>query len=336
MAAKTKKCKSDSNAFRLMANKRMRWVLLLGLIFLGGLYFGNLYARNFRAKTDDNLVAFRIGTQKEYVDYDMLAALKFLEYKFKQAGFKTAGWSYAGKLYPPELERAGINVFLRGYSFFYDLRMNPDARNIFYLHRLSQTYREELRNYDYYLSSQKNVLNFIGDDIMLNLLPGGYIEHKLLKPEEYVYDVLYIYEFYNADYDAFIQRFNNPKTYSGVGFAALSDAERNEELKKARLVVYETKDLPEDDDIYVPYAAYDIISSGRPLLTNRRGLLTSYFKDEVWLFSSQDEMKTATEEALTLTDEAREKKGVTARTVLKSFMDMHISFMDLLTKKEHK
>ena len=68
----------------------------------------------------------------------------------------------------------------------------------------------------------------------------------------------YIYEFYNPVYDAFIRRYNNPKTYSGARFAALSDEEREEELKKAKLVVYEMGPVGEDDEIYVPYAAYDL------------------------------------------------------------------------------
>lgn len=282
---------------------------------------GYVTADGMGLKTDSRLVAFRIGNQRDVIDYDMLAAIRFLEYKFRQEGYKIAGYAYAGDMYPKELDAAGVNVFVRGFPNFYDLRMNPNSRNIYYMHRFAQFYAEELRNFDYYLSSQKKVLDAVDGRVRVDLLPGGFVPHERLIPGTYAYDVLYIYEFYNPVYDAFIRRYNNPKTYSGARFAALSDEEREEELKKAKLVVYEMGPVGEDDEIYVPYAAYDIISYGRPLLTNRKPNLDWYFGGDVWLFDDVESMALATNQALNTADGIRERKAADARLILESFYE---------------
>lgn len=313
---------------------RMRRIMKMAAAVAVALFIGwtggYVTADSMGLKTDSRLVAFRIGNQRDVIDYDMLAAIRFLEYKFRQEGYKIAGYAYAGDMYPKELDAAGVNVFVRGFPNFYDLRMNPNSRNIYYMHRFAQFYAEELRNFDYYLSSQKKVLDAVDGRVRVDLLPGGFVPHERLVPGKYVYDVLYIYEFYNPVYDAFIRRYNNPKTYSGARFAALSDEEREEELKKAKLVVYEMGSVGEDDEIYVPYAAYDIISYGRPLLTNRKPNLDWYFGGDVWLFDDVESMALATNQALNTADGVRERKAADARLILESFMDMRVPFMQKL------
>lgn len=330
-AEKTSGAEKMSGAEKTARMRRiMKTAAAVALALFIGWTGGYVTADGMGLKTDSRLVAFRIGNQRDVIDYDMLAAIRFLEYKFRQEGYKIAGYAYAGDMYPKELDAAGVNVFVRGFPNFYDLRMNPNSRNIYYMHRFAQFYAEELRNFDYYLSSQKKVLDAVDGRVRVDLLPGGFVPHGRLVPGKYAYDVLYIYEFYNPVYDAFIRRYNNPKTYSGARFAALSDEEREEELKKAKLVVYEMGPVGEDDEIYVPYAAYDIISYGRPLLTNRKPNLDWYFGGDVWLFDDVESMALATNQALNTADGVRERKAADARLILESFMDMRVPFMQKL------
>ncbi len=286
-------------------------VIILATCF--GFCTGVQFGKGREIPIDPEVVAFRIGAQKRVVDYDMLAATDYLAYLFRRVGYKVPDYAYAGDLYPERLDGAGVNVFVRGFESFFDLRMNERSQNIYYMHRFSNFFEEELRGYDYCLSSQKRALKAGNGATSVTFQAGGFVPHERLEPNEYAYDVLYIYEYYDPDYDAFIQRYTRPKIYSGATFAGLSVKERAEELRKARLVVYDMSDAVQDDADYVPYAAYDIISYGRPLLTDHKTRLYNETDGNVWLAGNQDDMKRLTAQALELTDDEREQRGAVAR-----------------------
>lgn len=294
------------------------------LILAAGLITGFVLGNGRKTPVDGDLAVFRIGVEQKHIDYDLWAAIRLLDYLFHEAGYEVGDYVYIGDLYPKWADKAGVNVFIRGFVPFFDLRMNPKSRNVFYMHRFSEFYAEELRNYDGCLSSQKKSIEEAKakGEPAADYLPGGAVPHPHLKPEGgYEYDVLYIYEEYSPDYDAFIQRFHQPKVYSGQHFAKLDDGMREAELRKARLVVYEMSAPGHDDEDYVPYAAYDIISYGRPLLTNRKTPLTEKFGGLVWQFDGLEEMKSATARALGVADDVRERQAGEARQILRKMTE---------------
>ncbi len=339
MAAKAVKVRKDTKEKACNMQKRWHgiWNFARGLavwaaaLFVGAL-LGYAVSTCMGNKTDDRLVAFRIGNLESEADYDLQCAVNFLEHKFKEAGFRVAGTAYSDDLYPKKLNTAGINVFVRGFGIFFDLRMNKNGLNVYYMHRFATFYAEELRHFDRYLSSQKSILEAVKGEKDIDLLPGGFVPHEALEPD-YEYDVLYIYEYYNDLYDAFIQRYNNPKIYSGRAFADLGKAGREAELKKARLVVYEMGPVGKDDEIYVPYAVYDIMSYGRPLLTNRKAALTAYFAPNVWLFDEVEDMALTTNRALNTSDIVRERKAANARQILQTYFDIKVPFLEKLAQR---
>ena len=297
---------------------------LAALILAAGLITGFVLGNGRKTPVDGDLAVFRIGVEPKHIDYDLWAAIRFLDYMFREAGYEVGDYVYIGDLYPKWADKAGVNVFIRGFVQFFDLRMNPQSRNVFYMHRFSEFYVEELRNYDGCLSSQKKSIEEAKakGEPAADYLPSGAVPHPHLKPEGgYEYDVLYIYEEYSPDYDAFIQRFHQPKVYSGQHFAKIDDETREAELRKARLVVYEMSAPGHDDEDYVPYAAYDIISYGRPLLTNRKTPLTEKFGGLVWQFDGLEEMKSATAGALGVADDVRERQAGEARQILRKMTE---------------
>lgn len=236
--------------------------LICGIIGLG-IICGVGFRQWQRAKT----VAFRLSTPVAQADYDLIASINYLAYKFKQNGYRVLPWFEGGNFYFNESDEAGINVFIRGFSLFYDTRMNSKAIDVYYLPRVTSIYLEELRNYDYYLSSQKGLVTAMGNPQNMRYMGSGAVFHKLLKPD-YKYDVLYIYEQKNEAYAQFLNSHYQTKIYGGFAFAKLDEKQRKKELESARLVVYEAGNNPLDDADYVPFAVYDIISYGRPILTN--------------------------------------------------------------------
>lgn len=302
--------------------------ILLGVAFLCG--WGVVsFSRSLSAGKQ---VALRIGNRPEMIDYDLLCALNFLKYQIKKYGYHIAGESYFGNLYPEELDGAGVNIFVRGFSIFFDERMNEKGKNIFYFHRNTHIYKEEMQRFDAYLSSQQKLQSYTPN---MYFLAGGYVPHQLLEPA-IEYDVLYIYEYSNPLYVAFLQRYINAKVYSGIQFAALSEEKRTEELKKTRLVVYEMGQNGLDDETYVPYAVYDLISYGRPVLTNAKPLLQQFLSSDVFLFSSPEEMVVQTVEALRLPDDLREARGRNARTILEKVISNDTSLGEMLKKISQK
>lgn len=259
-------------------------------------------------------VAIRIGASEDYVDYDMQTAINFLGNKLKQDGYFIKGISYGGNMYPEELNDVGVNIFVHGFTPIFDERMDDEALNVVYLHRNTGFYAEEMRNFDIYLSSQKSILASLDETDDRRFLFGGAVEHAALEPQ-YAYDVLYIYEFSTNEYFQFLQQFKH-KVYSGVAFALLSDEEKRQELARARLVVYISEVSDKDDDNYVPYAVYDIISYGRPVLTAYNHALEKMVGNSVYFYDNEKGKQLMTSFALSQSDEEREKKALNARDKL--------------------
>lgn len=305
-----------------MSRKFLWGFFLIGVaVLVCGLFVGGAVYQKQNRKS----VAFRVSTPREAMDYDFMAALAYLKKRFEESGYTVLGTAYAGRLYPKLFDRAGINVYVRGFEPFYDLRTNEKALNVFYIQRMETIYREELQRYDYYLSSQKGLKNVLKDTLKIDFLEGGAVKHEALKPS-YLADVLYIYEYKNSEYEAFLQSLD-AKVYSGRTFAGLSEEMKKKELSSARLVVYEMGENGVDDKDYVPYAVYDVISYGRPVLTNYKEPLERLFYQNVHWFDSKDDMAAMTMSVLALEDEKREAAALEARERLLALENEKSFFM---------
>ncbi len=113
----------------------------------------------------------------------------------------------------------------------------------------------------------------------------------------------------------------------------MDEQKRIDELKKAKVIVYEMGKTDSDDESYIPYAVFDLISYGRPVITNRKLLLDMYFGDRIWLFDELNSMILTTEQALNSSDKIREKKAIQARNVLNDFFDINVPFIQKIKLK---
>lgn len=280
-------------------------LFLLGIGLSGGFY---------RARTAKDVV-FRVSNSRTEMDYDFSAALAYLKYRFNENGYRVLGTAYAGALYPKRFDQAQINVYVRGFWPFYDLRLKDKGESVYYIHRIMEIYRQEMQGYDYYLSSQKGIDNAVKRSVKLDFLEGGAVPHERLEAR-YDKDVLYIYEYGNVAYAAFLKQNLKAAIYSGRAFAALSEEAQRKELSSARLVVYEMGEAGADDANYVPYAVYDVISYGRPVLTNYKAPLEQMFYQNVHWFKKREDMGEATLKALEIDDQEREQRAQAAREKL--------------------
>lgn len=286
---------------------------------------------SFTCKKD--LVAFRIGVEQEYVDYDLDMALMVLKDKFEKKGYKVGDFAYSGNLYPKELDEAKINVFVRGFIPFYDKRFGDETVNIFYVHRVDNLIKQEFDNYDYYLASQKSTLTKFKDSNSIDYFGTDNIERRPIKGN-YACNVLYIYEFINkeyADYLSFDESAGNNKVISGSKFYHLSYKEKVDMLKECKVVLYAKGVFGVDDEDYIPYAIYDIMSYGVPIITNYNKRLADVF-DGLLMFNSDEDMRDVTIKALKISDEERVKKALEYKEILDK-QQIDDSFIEKYAKK---
>ena len=277
-----------------------------------------------------DLVAFRIGAEPKYIDYDFDMALRVLKDKFEEKGYKVGEFAYSGNLYPRELDDAKINVFVRGFMPFYDKRFNEDAVNVFYVHRIEDMLKQEFDKFDYYLTSQKNILRefvnkdnieyFGADNLMREAIEG-----------EYDCDVLYIYEYKNYNYLDFLKSSVKSEVLSGSAFYRLSDDEKQALLKRCKVVTYSKTDGARDDKEYIPFAVYDIMSYGRPIITNYNSVLEKTY-DGILMFRDEYDLIKVTVDALNMTDEERDRIALKYKEILDG-ESVDISFIDKFKKK---
>lgn len=297
-------------------NKKMGAQFFWGVVFCIVVFAGAFVAgrESFNAKAAKNVV-FRVSSPQKNIKYDLRAALAYLKYRFEENGYTVLGESYAGDMYPRVFDGAGINVYVRGEDALFDMRRNDEAKSIYYVHRFAGMYKEELREYDHYLSSQKKLLLVLQNPEESSFLESGAVPHERLDGTG-EYNVLYIYEHYNKAYGSFLQQLDKVKVYAGKEFGRLSEEERKEELAKANLVVYEMTDDDHDDAEYVAYAVYDIMSYGRPVLTNYKKELEERFAGMVSFFYAKEDMAEKTALALNEGQAVLEKKAEKAREIL--------------------
>ena len=308
-----------------MAGKMKNIMLLLSFVALllgGGSVY--LYRQWLLAKT----VAFRVSIPEDKLDYDLYAAINYLKQQFQVNGYRFAGTSFTGNLYPKELDDAKINVFIRGQNLFYDSRQRQDSLNIFYLHRYSHyLHNEETRNFDLYMSSQKDFFNFVEKDAKKIYIPAGAVKHKVLKPD-YKYSVLVIYEWWDSELAYTFQNYSDVKLIGCMNFIKLSQEEREKLLAQAVLVLYLQENNSGNDINYVPYAVYDIISYGRPVMTNYSQALFNTMGDNVFYFSHVSDIGYNIDIALRMARHNRENKALKAREKLFQLPGLKLSLFN--------
>ncbi len=295
--------------------KVLFWVILAAALgFCIGL------AGRFGMKLRDAKTAvIRVGNARTEVDYDLLAALNYMADHLEQAGYRVLGTAYNGEMYPEKFNQAGVNVFVRGFLPLYDVRMNDKAQNWFYLHRAGDFYEEEMRGYGLYLFSQREIYDEVRTELPAKLFESGAVWHKRLKPQ-YENDVLYIYEDDSNNFAGLLKQNLKAETYGAVQFAEMTSEEREAAFARARVVVYTMMPDGEDADFdkyYVPFAVYDIMSYGRPLVTNRRAGLERDYAGKVWLYDdSMESFISALQAAFGIADGQREQLAAEAREKL--------------------
>ena len=271
-----------------IAKKYIFMVMFLLFAIILGYISGVCLAKKTGRALDDKVVAFRVGVRKDYVDYDLLSMLNYMKCKYEKEGYEVKEYAYEGDLYPTRLDNAGINLFIRGDFVSYDKRVYEKAHNIYFVQRFAGGYIEEFRNFDEYLSIQKNLINGAKQKgVNVGYLESGSCEKENLDFTD-AKNIIYIYEIENKYTISRVNEIKNVKVFSTMEFAKLSENERENELRKAKVVVFDRDLIRFTEKDYVPYAVYDLLSYGKKVITN--AYIETKLPEGVIRFSDVNEM----------------------------------------------
>lgn len=143
-----------------MSDKTMKIILsvLTGvlLLLIAGLFVFN----GPSVKVDLNKLALRIGELRQYRTMNRADVNGAMEKAFSRIGYTVASTT-EDNLYPANAQDAGVNIYVRGYTPYNELKTNKDGVNVLYLRDYSALFPEELDAYDGIATSSRDFYNYI-------------------------------------------------------------------------------------------------------------------------------------------------------------------------------
>ena len=111
-------------------------------------------------RVDLNKLALRIGELRQYRTMNRADVNGAMERAFSRVGYNVAS-STEDNLYPTSSDDAGVNIYVRGYNPFNELKTNKKAVNVVYIRDFDSLQPEELDAYDGIATSSREFYNYI-------------------------------------------------------------------------------------------------------------------------------------------------------------------------------
>lgn len=143
-----------------MSDKTMKIILsvLTGILLV--LIIGLFAFKGGNTKVDLNKLALRIGELRQYRTMSRADVNGAMEKAFTRLGYNVVS-STEDNLYPSTSEDAGVNVYVRGYNQFQELRPNKKAVNVLYIRDFDSLYPEELDAFDGIATSSHDFYDYV-------------------------------------------------------------------------------------------------------------------------------------------------------------------------------
>lgn len=144
-----------------MSDKNMKIVLsVLTVILLALIAF--LFVSKGSQKANLNKAALRIGELRQYRTMNRADVNNYMEKAFARVGYDVVS-STEDNLYPSTTTDAGVNIYVRGYNPYNEVKTNPKAVNVVYIRDFDSMYEEELKAYDGIATSSHDFYNYVID-----------------------------------------------------------------------------------------------------------------------------------------------------------------------------
>lgn len=143
-----------------MSDKNMKIVLSVLTAILLVLIVCLFAFKGGSSRVDLNKLALRIGELRQYRTMNRADVNGAMERAFSRVGYNVVS-STEDNLYPSTSEDAGVNIYVRGYSPFNELKTNKKGVNVVYIRDFDSLLPEELDAYDGIATSSHDFYNYV-------------------------------------------------------------------------------------------------------------------------------------------------------------------------------
>ena len=143
-----------------MSDKTMKIVLSVLTAILLALIVGLFVLKGNTTKADLNKLALRIGELRQYRTMNRADVNSAMERAFERIGYNVVA-ATEDNLYPSNSEDAGVNIYVRGYNPFNELKPNKKAVSVVYLRDFDSLYPEELDAFDGIATSSRDFYDYV-------------------------------------------------------------------------------------------------------------------------------------------------------------------------------
>ncbi len=153
----------------------MKIILSVLTVVLLALIVGLVALKGNSPKADLNKLALRIGEFRQYRTMERADVNAAMEKAFARVGYNIVV-ATEDNLYPDTADNAGVNLYIRGYGPFNEVKANKKAVNIVYIRSYDSLFEEELKVFDGVATSSRDFYNY--------LLGAGYATAYVPEPTD--------------------------------------------------------------------------------------------------------------------------------------------------------
>lgn len=143
-----------------MSDKAMKIVLSVLTVILLLLIVGLFVFKGGSSRADLNKLALRIGELRQYRTMNRADVNGAMEKAFERVGYNVVSLT-EDNLYPATAEDAGVNIYVRGYNPYNELKPNKNAVNVVYIRDYDSLYPDELNSFDGVATSSRDFYNHL-------------------------------------------------------------------------------------------------------------------------------------------------------------------------------
>ena len=143
-----------------MSDKTMKIILSVLTVILLALIVGLVAMKGSSVKADLNKLALRIGELRQYRTMGRADVNAAMEKAFARVGYNVVS-ATEDNLYPDTATDAGVNLYIRGYGPFNEVKTNKKAVNIVYIRDYDSLFENEIKVYDGVATSSRDFYNYL-------------------------------------------------------------------------------------------------------------------------------------------------------------------------------
>ncbi len=143
-----------------MSDKTMKIILSVLTVILLALIVGLVALKGGATKTDLNKLALRVGELRQYRTMNRADINGALEKAFARVGYNVITTT-EDNLYTDNSKDAGVNLYLRGYGPFNEVKTNQKGVNIIYVKDYDSLFEEEIKVFDGVATSSPDFYNYL-------------------------------------------------------------------------------------------------------------------------------------------------------------------------------